>query len=211
MNLLFFGPPGAGKGTQAALFVEKRGLKHISTGDLFRHAIKNQTPLGQKAKSYLDQGQLVPDSVTIDMVDEVLSKPHTQGFILDGFPRNVSQGDALAKILTKKSLKLDRAVFFSIADTEVVQRMTGRRTCSNCGATFHTISKPTKKAGICDKCGSEVVQRPDDREEVVRKRLEIYHAQTKPLLEYYTELGKAVVINAVGEPDEVFQRVQAAL
>ena len=211
MNLLFFGPPGAGKGTQASLFVEKLKLKHISTGDLFRSAIKNQTPLGQKAKSYLDNGQLVPDSVTIDLVDEVLAKPVDSGFILDGFPRNVSQGDALSKILTENKLKLDKAVFFSIDDKEVVLRMSGRRVCSQCGSTYHIASKPTRKQGVCDKCGSETVQRPDDREEVILKRLEIYHAQTKPLLEYYQSSGMAVVIDAVGEPDEVFLRVKQVL
>lgn len=207
MNLLFFGPPGAGKGTQASLFVERKGTSHISTGNLFREAIKNQTPLGIKAKGFLDQGQLVPDSVTIDLVDEVLGKPHSKGFILDGFPRNVAQAEALNKILKKWSLNLDRAVFFKVEDDDVVKRMSGRRVCSQCGATYHIHSKPSVKEGICDNCGGAVVQRPDDREEVIQKRLAIYHDQTKPLLKYYKDAGKAVQIDALGEPEVVYERV----
>ncbi len=181
MNLILFGPPGAGKGTQSELLIERRKMKQISTGDLFRAAIKNQTPLGKEAKGYLDAGKLVPDSVTIGLVEEVLGGLKGQSFILDGFPRNTAQADALATLLTKLSLKIDKVVFMEVPLTLLMGRLAGRRVCRNCAAVYHVESKPSKKPGVCDNCGGEVYQRADDKEDVIRTRLEAYETSTKPL------------------------------
>lgn len=211
MNLILFGPPGAGKGTQSTLLIERMNMKQISTGDLFRAAIKAGTPLGKEAKAILDSGKLVPDAVTIGLVDEVLGQLNGQGFILDGFPRNVAQADALEKTLKKLNLKIDKAVFLEVPLNQLLGRLAGRRVCKNCGTVYHSQSKPTKTAGVCDKCGGEVVQRPDDKEDVVRTRLEAYEQSTRPLKDYYKAKGPYVEIDGMGTSDEVYGRMMKAV
>lgn len=214
MNLILFGPPGAGKGTQSSLLIERMGLKHISTGDLFRSAIKNQTPLGKEAKGILDAGKLVPDSVTIGLVREVLSelkRSGAKGFILDGFPRNVIQADALEELLSELGLKLDRAVFLQVPLANLSSRLTGRRVCRSCGATYHIESKPTKRPGVCDVCGGEVVQRPDDKEDIIQTRLEAYEQSTSPLKDYYKRKGLFKDVDGLGSTEEVFSLIKKAL
>ncbi len=211
MNLTLFGPPGAGKGTQSALLIERLNLKHISTGDLFRAAIKNETRLGKEAKGFLDAGKLVPDSITIGLVQEVLGNLKGQGFILDGFPRNVVQAEALEDLLKDLSLKVDKSVFLAVPSALLLGRLTGRRVCKNCGTTYHIESKPPKADGICDVCGAQVVQRPDDKEEVIRTRLEAYETSTRPLKDYYKAKGPFVEIDGTGSSEEVFERIAKAL
>jgi len=211
LNLILFGPPGAGKGTQSALLIERMGMKQISTGDLFRAAIKNQTKLGKEAKGYLDAGKLVPDSVTIGLVEETLGEMGDQAFILDGFPRNVPQAEALTTILNQLHLKVDKTIFLEVPMKMLLGRLTGRRVCKNCGATYHIESKPPKKDSICDVCGGPVVQRPDDKEDVIRTRLEAYETSTRPLKDYYKAKGPYVEVDGVGTSDEVFTRISQAL
>ncbi len=173
MNLIFFGPPGAGKGTQSALLIERMKMKHISTGDLFRNAIKTGTKLGVEAKQYLDQGKLVPDSITIGLVEEVLKTLNGQSFILDGFPRTVVQADALGVLLKSMNLKIDMSLFLEVPINLLLGRLTGRRVCKTCGATYHVEAKPPREDGVCTECGvGPIVQRPDDKEDVIRTRLE---------------------------------------
>jgi adenylate kinase len=209
LNLILFGPPGAGKGTQSALLVERRKMKQISTGDLFRAAIKNKTPLGTEAKGYLDAGKLVPDSVTIGLVEEELEALKGTNFILDGFPRNTAQADALATLLNKLSLKIDKVIFVEVPMNLLLGRLTGRRVCRNCAAVYHVESKPPKKEGICDVCGGEVYQRADDKEDVIRTRLEAYEASTKPLKEYYKAKGPQTYaeVDGTGTTEQVFDRL----
>lgn len=211
MSLILFGPPGAGKGTQSSLLIERRGMKQISTGDLFRAAIKNGTPLGREAKSYLDAGKLVPDSVTIGLVEEELGRLNGQGFILDGFPRNVAQAEALERLLKAKNLKVDRVIFLEVPMSMLLGRLTGRRVCKTCGAVYHVETKPSKTSGICDVCGGEVIQRPDDKEEVIRTRLEAYDQSTRPLKDYYRSKGPYVEVDGTGTSEEVFARVTKVL
>ncbi len=211
MNLILFGPPGAGKGTQSELLVDRLQMKQISTGDLFRAAIKNQTPLGKEAKGYLDAGTLVPDSVTIGLVEEELGKLAGKGFILDGFPRNVAQAEALQDLLTKKSLQIDKVVFLEVPMDKLLGRLTGRRVCRACGTVFHTQTKPPSTAGVCDNCGGEVYQRPDDKEEVIRTRLEAYETSTRPLKDYYKAKGPYVEIDGTGATEDVFGRLTKVL
>lgn len=211
MNILLFGPPGAGKGTQSALLVERRSMRQLSTGDLFRAAIRNETPLGLEAKGYLDKGQLVPDSVTIGMVEEELKKLGGKPFILDGFPRNVNQAEALEVLLKKLNLQVEKAVFVDVAKDLLMGRLTGRRVCKSCGATYHIENKPPKKAGVCDLCGGEVVQRNDDKEAVIRDRLETYEVNTKPLKEYYQRKGRLVTVEGIGETEDVYARLSKIL
>jgi adenylate kinase len=211
LNLIFFGPPGAGKGTQSTLLIERLNMKHISTGDLFRAAIKNQTKLGKEAKGFLDAGKLVPDSITIGLVEEVLQTLGGKGFILDGFPRNVAQAEALEKLLSQLNLKMDKSVFLEVPLNLLLGRLTGRRVCKNCGATYHIESKPPRSEGVCDVCGGAVVQRPDDKEDVIRTRLEAYETSTRPLKDYYRAKGPYVEVNGVGSSEEVFERITKAL
>ncbi len=211
MNLIFFGPPGAGKGTQSALLIERLNMKHISTGDLFRAAIKNGTRLGTEAKTYLDAGKLVPDSITIGLVDEVLQTLDGKGFILDGFPRTVVQAEALGGLLSRLSLKIDKSLFLEVPLDLLLGRLTGRRICKSCGTTYHIESKPPITAGVCDKCSAAVVQRPDDCEEVIRTRLEAYEMSTKPLKDYYRAKGPFAVVDGTGSSEEVFSRIEQAL
>jgi adenylate kinase len=190
MHILLMGPPGAGKGTQAAELVKAFDIPHISTGDMFRAAIKGGTELGKKAKGYMDEGKLVPDEVTIGIVRERLSEDDCKkGFILDGFPRTVEQADALTGILKELGLSLTRVLNISVPSEDLIERATGRRICKKCGATYHVKFNPPKKEGICDVCGGELFQRGDDTAETMKNRLSVYEAQTKPLIEYYEKAG----------------------
>jgi len=211
MNIVLFGAPGAGKGTQSALLVERMGMEQISTGDLFRAAIKNQTELGLKAKSYMDKGELVPDAIVIGMVDEVLARLGKNLFILDGFPRTVAQAEALRTILAQRSMEIGKAVFLEVPKEELLGRLTGRRVCKSCGAVYHIDSKPPKVAGVCDVCGGEVVQRNDDKEDVIATRLKTYEENTVPLRAYFKEQGKYVEINGNQSTELVFAALKKAL
>jgi adenylate kinase len=211
LNIVLFGPPGAGKGTQSALLVEQRRMKHISTGDLFREAVKNQTALGLKAKSFMDSGQLVPDEVVIGMVEEVLERLGNQSFILDGFPRTPPQAAALDELLKKLDKKVGKAVFLEVPRQDLMRRLTGRRVCTSCGAVYHVDSKPPKADGICDVCGGQVVQRKDDHEEVIGTRLEAYDKSTAPLKQYFAKSGILAEVNGTGTTEEVYRRLDAQL
>ena len=211
MNLILFGPPGAGKGTQSELLVKRLNMRQISTGDLFRAAIKNQTALGRQAKEYMDAGKLVPDSVTIGMVEEVLTQLKGQSFILDGFPRNAAQAEALDGLLKKLGLKIGKVLFLEVPRAELLTRLAGRRVCKKCGAVYHIASKPTKQPGVCDVCGGEVVQRDDDKEEAIRTRLEVYDKSTAPVKEFYKRSGLSAEVDGTGDTETVFSRVKAHL
>jgi adenylate kinase len=191
MNIVLMGLPGAGKGTQAARIVDELKIPHISTGDMFRQAVSEETPLGLEAKSYMDQGQLVPDRVTIGIVRERLGKDDcTNGFLLDGFPRTVPQAEALDQLLTDLGRDLDKVIYIEVAEQELIKRLTGRRICRKCGATYHMVFAPAKQEGVCDRCGGELYQRNDDREETVANRLKVNLEQTQHLLKYYETTGK---------------------
>ncbi len=211
MNIVLFGPPGAGKGTQSALLVERLGMKHISTGDLFREAMKNQTPLGVQAKAYVDAGKLVPDEIVIGMVEEVLNELNDQSFIFDGFPRTVPQAEALESLMLKVGMKIGRAIFLEVPRESLMRRLTGRRVCSSCSAVYHVDSKPPAKDGVCDACGGPVVQRKDDQAEVIGTRLEAYDKSTSPLKEFYTQKGILAEVNGLGDTEEVYGRLVAQL
>lgn len=207
MNILLFGAPGAGKGTQSALLVEKMGMAHVSTGDLFRYNMKNDTELGQKAKSYINKGELVPDVVTISMLEDALLRLEGKSFILDGFPRNIAQADTLGEILSKLNLSLEKAIFIDVPKQLLTDRLTGRRVCRECGASYHTKNKPPKEENKCDNCGGEVYQRKDDGIDVISTRLETYEENTAPLVDYYKGSGKFVEIDGTGATEEVFSRI----
>lgn len=212
MYILLMGPPGAGKGTQAERLIETYGIPQISTGDMFRAAVKEQTPLGLEAKKYMDNGQLVPDAVTVGIVKERLAKDDCKkGFILDGFPRTTSQAVSLDAILQDLGIKLNGVVHIAVPDEELVRRTTGRQICRSCGATYHITFKPSKKAGVCDKCGGALYQRDDDKMETVKKRLSVYAAQTKPLIDYYKNSNLYIEINGAREMDAVFNDIVASL
>ena len=212
MYILMMGPPGAGKGTQAEKLVADFPIPHISTGDMFRAAVKNGTALGKEAKKYMDAGGLVPDAVTIGIVKERLSEADcAKGFILDGFPRTEEQAVALDGILKGLNIKLTAAVNIDVPDSELISRVTGRRICKSCGATYHVKFNPPKKAGICDKCGGELFQRDDDKEATVKKRLEAYHSQTAPLITYYKKAGVYKEVDGTQQIDKVFADVVAVV
>ncbi len=209
MILVFLGPPGAGKGTQAKRLAEEFGFKHLSTGDILREAIRKGTPLGRKAKEYIERGELVPDDLMIALIEEVL--PEEGGVILDGFPRTITQAEALDQMLERKGLKLSRAILFDVDDDVVVERLSGRRVCPNCGAVYHIKYRPPKNDEICDICGAQLVQREDDREEVVRRRLEVYRKQTAPLIDYYETKGILIRLDATKDIEEVYQELKRVL
>lgn len=208
-TIVFLGPPGAGKGTQSALLSDRLSFIQISTGDLLREAVKNNTPLGVKAKYYMEQGSLVPDELIIAMIDEKLQQLEGKNIILDGFPRTVNQAKALDDLLPKRNRKLDTVILFQISDEEVIKRLSGRRVCQNCGAVYHIVYNPPKKEGVCDKCGGTLIQREDDKEEVIRKRLEVYHNQTVPLIDYYKD--KILSIDATADKEYIYNKIVSML
>jgi adenylate kinase len=208
MNLILLGPPGAGKGTQAQMIVERYHIPQISTGDILRKALKEGTPLGKKAKAFMDQGQLVPDEVVIGIIDARLRAPDCNpGFILDGFPRTIAQAEALQPILTKMGESIDHVINIEVDTEELVRRLTGRRTCKNCGGMFHILFHPPKVEGICDRCGGTLYQREDDKEETIRIRLNEYQRQTAPLIQYYQLKNCLRSIQGVGGQEEIFERI----
>lgn len=212
MRLILLGPPGAGKGTQATDIVKEYGITHISTGDIFRHNIKNQTELGKKVKEFLDNGKLVPDELTIDLVWDRLSKEDCKnGFLLDGFPRTINQAKALQEGLKERGLKLDKVINIDVDKNILVKRLSGRRVCKECGETYHIENKPTKKEGICDKCSSEVIQRADDNEITVLERIEVYEKQTFPLIDFYTDLGLILTVDGTLPIEDVFSQIKKSL
>lgn len=212
MRIILLGPPGAGKGTQAAKIVEKYAIPHISTGDIFRKNIKEGTELGKKAKEYMDQGLLVPDELTCGLVtDRIAQDDCKNGFMLDGFPRNIAQAEQLDEYLAKVDLKLDKIVNIEVDKSILVGRAVGRRICKSCGATFHIEFNPTKVEGVCDKCGEHLHQRADDNEETVSRRIQVYLDETKPLVGYYAEQGIVADINGDQDIDKVFADIADAL
>lgn len=212
MNLVMLGPPGAGKGTQAALIAEKLGVPHVATGDLFREALKSETELGLTAKSYMERGELVPDEVTVAMVRERLQKPDSEsGVVLDGFPRTIEQAEALKVLLAEQGEAIDAALFIDAAEDELVRRLSSRWTCRNCQAVYNVISNPPHEEGKCDICGGELYQRADDVPETVRNRIRVYWQQTSPLVDYYQDQGLLITIKSEGGIERVQQKIQEAL
>ncbi|RII22299.1 adenylate kinase [Streptomyces sp. YIM 130001] len=213
MRIVLVGPPGAGKGTQAAYLAENLSIPHISTGDLFRANISQGTELGKQAKAYMDAGNLVPDEVTIGMAKDRMEQPDAEnGFLLDGFPRNVSQAEALDASLTSDGVQLDAVLDLEVPEDEVVKRIAGRRICKNESShVFHVTYSPPQQEGVCDTCGGELYQRGDDSEETVRRRLEVYHSETEPIIDYYKAQGLVVTISALGKVSDVTQRAMDAL
>ena len=208
MKIIMLGAPGAGKGTQAKKIAAKYGIPHISTGDIFRANIKNGTELGKKAKTYMDQGLLVPDELVVDLVvDRVNQDDCENGYVLDGFPRTIPQAEALTEALEKMGQKVDFAIDVNVPDENIVKRMGGRRVCVTCGATYHMVYAPTKKEGICDTCGGELILRDDDKPETVQKRLNVYHDQTQPLIDYYTSQGILRTVDGTVDIDDVFRAI----
>ena len=208
MKIIMLGAPGAGKGTQAKKIAAKYGIPHISTGDIFRANIKNGTELGKKAKTYMDQGLLVPDELVVDLVvDRVNQDDCENGYVLDGFPRTIPQAEALTEALEKMGQKVDFAIDVNVPDENIVKRMGGRRACVTCGATYHMVYAPTKKEGICDTCGGELILRDDDKPETVQKRLNVYHDQTQPLIDYYTSQGILRTVDGTVDIDDVFRAI----
>lgn len=212
MKIVMLGAPGAGKGTQAKMIASEYRIPHISTGDIFRANIKNGTELGQKAKSYIDQGLLVPDELTLALIMDRFQEPDCKdGYVLDGFPRTIAQAEALSASLREKGEALDFAIDVEVPDESIVSRMSGRRACLACGGTYHIVFNPTKKEGICDACGGELSIRPDDMPETVQKRLNVYHEQTQPLIDYYKKEGILRSVDGTQEVGKVFEAIQAIL
>jgi adenylate kinase len=208
-RFVFLGPPGVGKGTQAKKLSERYGLLQISTGDMLRQAVQQATPLGIQAQKYISSGALVPDEIVIGLIQEFLKKTgsHSAGYILDGFPRTVPQAEALERMLRNEAASLDKVLSFSLDEGDLVRRLSGRRSCPNCHAIYHTEFNPPKKAGVCERCQTALVMREDDKPETVRERLKVYQRQTAPLLDYYRKKGLLVDVNANGTMEEVMKRV----
>ncbi|WP_455377917.1 adenylate kinase [Petrachloros mirabilis] len=212
MRVVFLGAPGVGKGTQADRIAAQCRVVKISTGDLLREAVRNQTPLGRDAKSFMDQGKLVPDSVVIGLVQEKLEDPAcVNGFVLDGFPRTIAQAVELARVMERKKLVLDRVVNFQVSREDVIKRLSGRRSCPKCQATFHVDFAPSKAGVACDRCGEKLVQRSDDHRDAIETRLKVYEEQTAPLIRHYGDLQLLSELNASGSVDEVFGKLSAVL
>lgn len=212
MNLILLGPPGAGKGTQATRIVEKYKVPHISTGDIFRENIKNNTPLGQKAQEYMNKGELVPDQLVVDIALDRLGKDDCKnGFLLDGFPRTVFQADALDKFLKDKGKGIDLVINIEVEDKMLIERLDARRVCPTCAATYNVIGMPPKKEGICDKCNDILIQRKDDKKETVGNRIEVYHEQTSPLIDYYKEKGLIKDFDGMIGADALFDEIVKAI
>ena len=208
MKIIMLGAPGAGKGTQAMKIAEKYQIPHISTGDIFRANIKEGTELGKKAKSYMDQGQLVPDELTLELIMDRFQNPDCKnGYVLDGFPRTIPQAEALTEALAKKGETIDYAINVEVPDENIINRMGGRRACLACGSTYHIVYAPTKVEGICDRCGEKLVLRDDDKPETVKNRLNVYHNQTQPLIEYYTKQGKLAEVDGTQSMEDVFNAI----
>ena len=212
MKIIMLGAPGAGKGTQAKMIAEKYGLPHTSTGNIFRANIKNGTELGKEAKEYMDKGLLVPDELTVRLLlDRVAQDDCKNGYVLDGFPRTIPQAEVLDEKLSDLGEKVDYAINVDVPDENIVNRMSGRRACLNCGATYHIVSIPPKKEGICDVCGSELVLRDDDRPETVQNRLKVYHEQTQPLIDFYEKKGVLRSVDGTLPMEEVFTAITKIL
>ncbi len=208
MRMILLGPPGAGKGTQAKLISEKYSIPHISTGDIFRKNISEKTPLGIKAKEYMDKGLLVPDELTIDIVNDRLAKEDCKnGFLLDGFPRTVKQAESLEDFLRKNNQNIDTALLIDVPREFILERMTGRRVCPSCGASYHIKFNPPKSEEKCDACGSDIVQRKDDAEETVKDRIDVYEKQTQPLVDYYKAKDQLFVVDGTQSIDKVFETI----
>ncbi len=208
MKIIMLGAPGAGKGTQAKMIADKYEIPHVSTGDIFRANIKNGTELGMEAKSYMDKGQLVPDELTVKiLLDRVAQEDCKKGYVLDGFPRTIPQAEVLDKALTELNDKIDYAINVDVPDENIVRRMSGRRACVNCGATYHVVHIPPKTEGVCDRCGNELILRDDDKEETVKNRLGIYHEQTQPLIDYYTAKGVLKNVDGTQDMQVVFDNI----
>lgn len=211
MNIVLLGPPGSGKGTQAKMIAEKYGVVHISTGDILRENVRNGTDLGVEAKKFMEAGKLVPDSLLIDIIKDRLAKDDVKGgWMLDGYPRTMPQAEAMDKILPALGQKIDVVLNIDVPDAELVKRVTGRRMCK-CGATYHVQFNPPKVEGKCDACGGELYQRADDTEETVKERLQAYHAQTQPLIDYYDKMGIVVTVLGVGDIKAIFGKIAEAL
>lgn len=208
MKIIMLGAPGAGKGTQAKMIADKYSIPHISTGDIFRANIKNGTELGKKAKTYMDQGLLVPDELVVDLImDRFQEADCADGYVLDGFPRTIPQAEALDKALNAIGEKVDYAINVEVPDENIVRRMSGRRACVGCGATYHIVYNPTKTEGICDRCGKELILRDDDKPETVEKRLKVYHEQTQPLIDYYGKKGVLKEVDGTVDMNDVFTAI----
>ena len=212
MKIIMLGAPGAGKGTQAKMIAEKYSIPHVSTGDIFRANIKNGTELGKEAKKYMDQGLLVPDELTVKiLLDRVAQDDCKNGYVLDGFPRTIPQAEVLDKALTELGDKIDYAINVDVPDENIIKRMSGRRACVTCGATYHIVHIPPKKEGVCDTCGSELILRDDDKPETVKNRLDVYHKQTQPLIDFYTEKGVLRSVDGPVDMKDVFAAIVAIL
>lgn len=208
MKIIMLGAPGAGKGTQADKICAKYNIPHISTGDIFRANIKNNTELGQKAKSYMDKGELVPDELVVDLVvDRIKADDCTNGYVLDGFPRTIPQAEALDAALAAINDKVDYAINVEVPDENIINRMSGRRACVACGATYHIVHIPTKVEGVCDKCGAELILRDDDKPETVQNRLNVYHKQTQPLIDFYKNKGVLAEVDGTVDMEDVFNAI----
>ena len=212
MKIIMLGAPGAGKGTQAKKIAAKYAIPHISTGDIFRANIKNNTELGQKAKTYMDKGELVPDELVVDLImDRFKEADCANGYVLDGFPRTIPQAEALDKALSANGESVDYAINVEVPDENIINRMSGRRACVGCGATYHLEYAPTRQEGICDVCGGELILRDDDKPETVLKRLGVYHEQTQPLIEYYTNQGILKTVDGTVDMEDVFAAIVSIL
>ncbi len=212
MKIIMLGAPGAGKGTQAQMIADKYEIPHISTGDIFRENVKNGTELGMEAKKYMDQGALVPDELTVKiLLDRVAKNDCKNGYVLDGFPRTIPQAEVLDNALNEIGEKIDYAINVDVPDENIIRRMSGRRACLSCGATYHIEHVPPKKEGICDRCGKELVLRDDDKEETVKNRLDVYHKQTQPLIDFYTKKGVLKTVDGTVDMKDVFAAITAIL